>query len=266
MDQLKGVTARHLSARWHSSHLLVGFANASSRRPTTMTAPSLLGRGIYTPGFASKLTKVNAQSITRWCAGSRKGQPRDSIQNPVFASDFIASDRQSLSFEDLSEIYIISGFRKKGISLQTIRAAQARARSILGDNHPFSNNQFLTDGKSILLEIEEPESGPALIDLKNMQRSFRNVVRPYLSAIFDYSNQGNRPSRIHPSKQIHSVVMDPCRQFGQPILQEEGVPTSALYQAFKVEKSETVVAEWFGVSEEAVRKAVRFELDLIAKM
>jgi uncharacterized protein (DUF433 family) len=231
-----------------------------------MSAPTLLGKGIYTPTLASRLTKVPAQSISRWCAGASDAHRRDRRRSPVFLSDYAFTGNRSLSFEDLTEIYLISGFRQKGISLQTIRAAQKRARTILGDNHPFSNNQFLTDGKSILLEIEEPESGPALLDLKNMQRSFQQVVRPYLSVVFDYTGESHRPARIHPYSKDATVIIDPDRQFGQPILKDEGIPTAALYRAYKAEQSKTAVAEWFGVSEDAVMKAVRFELDLIAKV
>jgi uncharacterized protein (DUF433 family) len=61
-----------------------------------------------------------------------------------------------------------------------------------------------------------------------------------------------------------SVVLDPNRQFGQPIVTQFGVATEVLYLAVKSGDSEEAVAEWFEVDRQAIRDAIEFEERLAA--
>ena len=48
--------------------------------------------------------------------------------------------------------------------------------------------------------------------------------------------EGGQAVRWYPTKSRH-VVVDPARSFGRPVLADYGVPTEALFAAFKVEGS-----------------------------
>ena len=61
-----------------------------------------------------------------------------------------------------------------------------------------------------------------------------------------------------------SVVLDPNRQFGQPIVTQFGVATQGLYLAVKSGDAEEAVAEWFEVDRQAIRDAIEFEERLAA--
>ena len=60
-------------------------------------------------------------------------------------------------------------------------------------------------------------------------------------------------------------MIDPERAFGQPIVNDEGVPTAVLVEAFEVEGSIATVARWFDVTPIAVRTAIKFEEQLEIK-
>jgi len=60
------------------------------------------------------------------------------------------------------------------------------------------------------------------------------------------------------------VVLDPRRQFGQPIIENGGAQTSAIADAVKAEGSIEAVASWFEIDPDAVRQAVEFEIRLAA--
>ena len=51
------------------------------------------------------------------------------------------------------------------------------------------------------------------------------------------------------------MVLDPNRQFGQPIVFKSGVRTEILYLAVKNGASEDEVAEWFEVERKDVQDA-----------
>ena len=58
------------------------------------------------------------------------------------------------------------------------------------------------------------------------------------------------------------VVLDPSRNFGEPIDFETGVPTSILNDAVALGQDMRKVASWYGVPLTAVQKAVEFEKSL----
>jgi uncharacterized protein (DUF433 family) len=66
-------------------------------------------------------------------------------------------------------------------------------------------------------------------------------------------------ARWRPFQGKQSVVIDPGRAFGQPIMMEFGIPTSALADALEAEGSLERVAALYEVPAIAVRDAVKFE-------
>ena len=59
-----------------------------------------------------------------------------------------------------------------------------------------------------------------------------------------------------------NVVVHPKFSFGRPVLKTSLVPTAALADAMKVERSVRTVARLFEVPESQVREAVKFEESL----
>ncbi|MGB0506396.1 MAG: hypothetical protein ACPGGK_09385 [Pikeienuella sp.] len=70
--------------------------------------------------------------------------------------------------------------------------------------------------------------------------------------------------RWSPQNRKRSVVLDPLRSFGQPILQSSGVPTAALKASFDAEGDSKIVARLFEVSRREVEDAIEFEERLAA--
>ena len=62
----------------------------------------------------------------------------------------------------------------------------------------------------------------------------------------------------------NKVAVDPRRNFGQPTIFQDGVPTRVLAKSVKANRSVEEVARWYEVSPEAVEEAVEFEQKLAA--
>jgi len=245
------------------------------RRPVSMVTnggaepmarvQSRLGIGIYSVPEAARLSGVSAQRIRRWLRGyqySVRGERRTS--SAVVVADYgIPGRALNLSFLDLLEVRFIDEFRKAGVGWKAIRIASQRAREILERDHPFSTKRFRTDGKTILLEIAREEDEDELLDLVKDQFAFRKVLWPYLYKGLDFGPE-DIAERWWPMDRRRSVVVDPSRSFGQPIVNREGVPTAALAEGFRAESSLERVASWFEVSIRSVRDAVDFEEQLRA--
>lgn len=145
-----------------------------------------------------------------------------------------------------------------------IRATIDAARNYFGSDYPLTNRQFLTDGRRIFLEaVEETTGAERLIDVLGRQFVFTDVIRPSLSAGIEYDHSG--ATRWFPTPRSRMILLDPEVQFGSPIVANAGVPTDAIYDAWKAEGRDQVrVARAYGLTPKMVSAAVAFEQRLRA--
>jgi uncharacterized protein (DUF433 family) len=216
------------------------------------SAHEFYGQGIYTVGDAARLTMIPRASIRRWLWGSPLWTPRQGVDD----------DLLSLGFFDLMEIRFVHAFRQHGVSLQHIRQALTKARELFDLEYPLSTLRFKTDGRKIFADIL-PDGDQAqrwLIEMPSGQHSFDFILRHlYEGLAWDESGhvQSWRP-------RSNRVILDPKRSFGEPIVDDEGVPTETLARAYLAEQSVDAVAQWYEVDPASVEDAVEFELSLAA--
>lgn len=199
-------------------------------------------------------------TLRRWLMGyTHEGVSEEGLWQPQYDVD---EEGLFLGFRDLIEARIVHALRKKRIGLQTIRLCIERARSIVGDERPFSTREFKTDGKNIFFEITRDLEEPIFIDLKKGQGVFKRVVEPTLKDL-DFGELGAERWWLLPGKK--SIVADPNRSFGQPITAELGIATSVIAEAVAAEGSVAKVASMFEVAPSIVRDAMKYEDSLSAK-
>lgn len=161
-----------------------------------------------------------------------------------------------LGFRDLIEARIVNALRQSGISLQAIRECLDVARQIINDAHPFSTRHFKTDGKGLFLEIAEKAHDPHLIDLKRRQHVFRTVVAPSLRGL-EFGNEAAERWWLLDGKK--TVVADPTRSFGQPIIASSGLTTRRIREAVEAEGSIERAAKVYEIRSSEVRDALAYE-------
>ena len=224
---------------------------------------SAYGIGVYTAPEAARMVGMGPKTLRRWLMGYDHGGNDGPTKHepPLWTPQYDphANDGVLLGFRDLIEARIVHALRDKRIGLPTIRICIDRARKIIGQDHPFSTSQFKTDGKSIFLEITRDLDEPELIDLKHQQGVFRRVVAPSLADL-DFGPGGVERWWLLPGKK--TIVADPDRSFGQPIVAEHGITTARLAQAVAAEGSISSVAELFEIKPRLVRDALAYEAQL----
>jgi uncharacterized protein (DUF433 family) len=255
-----------------------GSAELSRSVDVTAQRDDILGRGVYGTADAVRLVNfrrpdadahkpVSARTIVRWLGGydyEVDGERRHA--NPLWRPDYAprngAEKLTELSFRDLIELRFVKTFRDQGLSLRTIRECLGRAVEAVRDERPFSTRRFRTDGKTIFLEITDDVSEGELLDLKQRQNAFRRIVAPSLR---DLEFDADVVARWFPlGVSRKSIVVDPARAFGRPIVAARGVPTEVLTEAIKIEGSPERVAALYEVSLPAVRDALEFQRQLAA--
>lgn len=218
------------------------------------------GIGIYTAPEAARMVGMNANTLKRWLLGyDHDGKQEAELWKPQYT---IGDEGLLLGFRDLVEARIVYALRQKGIGLQTIRICIERARTIVEDDRPFSTSQFKTDGKNIFLEIAKELAEPELIDLRKRQGVFRHVVEPSLQGL-DFGESGAERWWLLPGKK--TVVADPQRAFGQPIIAETGMTTARAAQIVKAEGSIERAAKVYELPVRLLRDALAYQQHLNAR-
>jgi uncharacterized protein (DUF433 family) len=168
----------------------------------------------------------------------------------------------ALGFFDLLEIRAVDGFISAGVSWKDLRRIHAEARQWLGNPHPFCTNRFATDGHTIFMELREKNHGVTLWDMRDVQRVFEKIIRPFLRNVeFDREKV---PRRWWPRGKHRQVALDPRRNFGHPIIFKEGISTKILARSARANKSVEEVARWFEIGPSSVREAIDFEQQMAA--
>lgn len=216
------------------------------------------GIGIYTAPEAARMIGMQPGTLRRWLLGY---EHHTKYEKPLWEPQYDAKGDAGvlLGFRDLVEARIVNALRAKKIGLPTIRICMQRAREIVGQDRPFSTQQFKTDGKTIFLEITRDLDEPELIDLRRKQGVFNRVVAPSLADL-DFGPDGaERWWLLHGKR---TIVADPDRAFGQPIVADYGITTARVVQAVKAEGSVAAVAKIYEINPKLIRDAITYEQQL----
>lgn len=235
------------------------------RKLTTATeGREYLGIGFYTIPEAARISGLPQYTLRRWIRTYPYSvHGRSYLHTPIISRHF-PKENLPVTFLELIELLFVRLFHDEGLSLQYIRQASRRAAESFNTRYPFAVRRFDTDGKVIFSTLEETLEGRRarrfVEELGRGQIVFETVVRPFFRKL-DYSR--HEALRFWPMDRRGRIVLDPNRQFGKPIDDASGVPTSALYNAvINAGESVKMVAKWFEVTPAAVRAAVKYERSL----
>jgi uncharacterized protein (DUF433 family) len=224
----------------------------------------LVGVGIYSVPEAARLIQAPPDSVRRWMNGYTRRSPegRRVSLPPILKGDHERyEETTALSFLDLIEARIVRAFRNKGVSWHEVKKVHEQAAKELGHPHPFSTMGFVTNGHTIIRDLERLGKAPGLDHALTKQRYFDAMIRPTLIGL-EYEHE--TAMRWWPlGDDRKGVVLDPARSFGRPIVDLEGIPTDILVAAVQA-NGVSEVLRWFEVSEESVEAAVEFERTLAA--
>lgn len=232
------------------------------------------GTGIYSIQEASRLIGVPGRDIRRWLFGYHYRKTAGDAESrvdmaPLWATELAGEDYDEdvIGFRDLLELRFIHEFTQHGVSMQVVRRCLKNAADMYGVSHPMTLPKFRTDGRTIYAEaLHEQAKDNSLVDLKSRQSVFKDIIRPSLYTGIVYDESGKQASKWYPAGQKYSrspIVMDPARQFGTPIIEMTGTPTSVLYASYLAEgadaNAKAITARVYEVPAKAVDGAVRFE-------
>uniref|UniRef100_UPI003F8149BB DUF433 domain-containing protein n=1 Tax=Xanthomonas sp. 0924 TaxID=2835534 RepID=UPI003F8149BB len=218
------------------------------------------GVGLYSFADAARFIGAETRELRRWMQGystTRAGSRHE--YGPLWVSQVADFQLDGVGFRDLVELRFIHTFVDAGVPLLLIRRAIDELRERLGHQYPFTSTAFKTDGRRIFMEILDDNGDQALVDVVKRQNVITRVIGPSLREGIEL-NVDDEATKWYPLARSKSVVFDPERSFGQPILTESGIPTIAIVEAFEAEGRDVGrVARLYEISSAEVNRALLFE-------
>lgn len=219
--------------------------------------------GFYTVREAARLLRIDSpQKIRGWIAGHSNSHSGAIIQRTHTPINNI----HEVSFLDLMEMRFINYYRQKNIPLQTLRVAAKNARDELKTTHPFalSSVRFMNERKKIFLDTASEVGDRKLLNLITKQFEIYQVLEQILEIGVKFDAQTGLAKEWHPDERLApNVYINPHYAFGQPVVGEKAIATSAIYKTYQAEEgNKGKVADWYGIDPALVSEAVRFEASL----
>jgi uncharacterized protein (DUF433 family) len=173
-------------------------------------------------------------------------------------------NKVALGFLDLIEIKFVDAFLNVGVSWAAIHKVREKAKILYTDtNHPFCTKQFVTDGCQIFRDLHSETGEHCLEEIASNQRVFAEIVKPFIKQL--EFRDGTIIERWWPLGKDRHIVVDPRKNFGQPTVVTEGIPTQNLVRSYRANGSSLEeVARWFEISPVTVQEAVEYELSFAA--
>lgn len=186
----------------------------------------------------------------------------NSAAGPIVDRDF--KNTSTISFLDLMEMRFIEAFRRQGVSMQTLRAAAARARKEWDQPHPFalSRAKYLTDRRSVFAQVAKQQGDRVTWDMASGQHEMWDVIEATIAKGVEFDPASDLARRWHPlPAEFPSISIDPAVAFGKPALTKERIPTATILRMWKAEGGNfDRVASAFEIDPDAVRAAVEYEI------
>ena len=229
--------------------------------------PSVFDSPSYRAKEVAYLLAVPDSTVRAWCFGQSSTDRARTARH--FVSVIRAADAKNrlLSFSNLCEIHILAAItRKHHVPLQRVRKALDYVRHELNSARPLLDKEFQTNGLDLFLE----HSGQLVNVSQYGQTALRGEFEQALARV--ERDQRGSPVRLFPftripgrsSEQPTIVAIDPRIAFGRPVVAKARVATEVIADRFGAGDSPAEMAKDYGVEEEEILEALRYEQRLAA--
>jgi uncharacterized protein (DUF433 family) len=246
MDSHGGMDGRHTRSR-HAPPVTLATDIYAGRSPEDVPA--------YSFAEAATLTGIPASTIRSWVVG-RSFPGRSGKRWSQKVAQLPRGERRFLSFTNLVEVHVLAAMRRNHfLSLDAVRKAVRYVHEALEVEHPLATEQFKTNGVDLFVE----RLGKIINASREGQLGMKEVLTSSLARI-EYNDQG-RAVRLFPSLRradsAKSIVIDPRRAFGRPVLVGTAVPIADVRSRFDAGDSVDELARDFDVAAALIEDALR---------
>lgn len=198
-----------------------------------------VGEGIFLTTDVAQILRLPYGKVRRWM--------KEYWPNYTFGED----DNQAINFQTLIEFYTFYHLRNKGLSVKKIQEYHSIIAEDLETPYPFARS-IRTDGKDVWYEL----LGNLIKADNKKQFDFKPIIEPFLHKV-DFGGS-EIAQRFFPLQHSKVIVVDPKRQFGQPIVNGTSIKAETLFNLFEGGEKEEFIAELYDLKVSQVKHAIEY--------
>ncbi|MCF2490334.1 DUF433 domain-containing protein [Dyadobacter sp. CY347] len=207
-----------------------------------------LGTGLYTVPDIAAILHLPKSKVRRWLKDYWNNQFSTDDQ-PGFSDGF--GNELVTNFYTLIEFFAFYQLRQEGVTTQKI----IKAHKVLGETfetkYPFAKSNILTDGRHVLFS---GKVGEIIRADETLQITIKEIFEPFCRKI-DF-NKNDLAERFFPLGKDHSIVIDPKRQFGQPVIGNTNILSESVFNLFRGGESVEVIQRLYDLTKAQVNDAI----------
>lgn len=212
-----------------------------------------LGTGIYTSKEISKILSIPTYKVNRWMRDYWDGRLGEQFKETY---SWKVDDSRAIGFHTLVEFYILNLFLESGVSTKEVLKAHEELTKIYDTPFPFARKDIIEnikiDGKRIYIELPKGE----IISLDGKRQFQMEIIQLFFkSLVFD---DNLLAIKFYPLGKDKDIVVDPKRQFGQPVIGDSNIFPEVVYNMHKAGEPTRFIAFTYELSEKQVQSAIDY--------
>jgi uncharacterized protein (DUF433 family) len=212
-----------------------------------------LGGGIYTIPDIAQILRLPTNKVSRWVRtywDEKLGKDFDKRYS------WNIEQTKAVSFHTLVELYIFHQLHLAGLKPKKVLKAHQMLSERYNTLSPFANaevlNSLKTDGGRIYLEQDHQ----TIVTLDDSNQLNFDFIKLFFKLVeFDDDALARRFWPLGKSK---SIVCDPERQFGHPVISETNIYPEAIFSLYKAGEPVKFISYLYELSEHQVQDAIDY--------
>lgn len=214
----------------------------------------LLSRPVYGMAQVDWILRLTPGTARRWIDGyTRSGKHYEPVVRPHTTGEEI------VTWGEFTEARLLSEFRD-GVPMVRMRPAVARLRELFDRPYPLAHALpwLETSGRELVLRVQQEVGLTSQFQLVVLRNDQLVLTLPTDRFVRSAEWEQGVVRRLHPLPELDRVVLDPLRQFGEPVVRS--VPTAVIAEQVRAGDRISMIADLYELSQEEIEQAIRYEL------
>jgi uncharacterized protein (DUF433 family) len=202
------------------------------------------------------ILELPVDKVRRWFRDYWKAQFGQAGPRSATQTDFSEGEGRErvVNFHTLIEFFVFYQLRKTGVSVQKIVEAHIILEDTLQTAYPFAKTRMLVEKGGRIL-FDGPVGEMIRAD-KSRQMVIREVLDPFCSKI--EFGPDELAKRLYPLGRESSIVVDPRRRFGQPVIGETNITTDTVFNLHRAGESNEFIGRIYDLTAKQVADAIAY--------
>lgn len=211
-----------------------------------------IGVGAYTASEIAQILRLPVERVNRWIRDYWDGKLGEDY---ALKYSWKTDGSRAVSFRTLIEFYVMMQLAEAGVKPKKVLKAHQELADWYKNAFPFARKEVLQNIKTDSKQVFFQKDGHT-ISLNGTRQLNMDFIQLFFTRLdFDENNLANR---FWPLGRDKSIVIDPERKLGHPVVADHNIYPETLQQHALAGDPLPYIAHVYGLSEQQVQHALEY--------